>query len=73
MGSSRDILDDFVTHLADTSLPVLRKVVNMTDASVRHPYYLLHKPTQKLVFYEAMHKSSTITVYHVKCRNCKDC
>nr|CAB3257866.1 KN motif and ankyrin repeat domain-containing protein 1-like [Phallusia mammillata] len=31
--SSKKNLDDFVTDLADTSLPVLRKVVNMTDAS----------------------------------------
>uniref|UniRef100_H2ZNM4 Uncharacterized protein n=1 Tax=Ciona savignyi TaxID=51511 RepID=H2ZNM4_CIOSA len=31
--SSTKILDDFVTDLADTSLPVLRKVVNMTDTS----------------------------------------
>ena len=34
--SSKRLLDDFVTDLADTSLPVLRKVVNMTDASVRY-------------------------------------
>ncbi|CAK8676205.1 unnamed protein product [Clavelina lepadiformis] len=31
--SARDPLDDFVADLADTSLPVLRKVVNMSDAS----------------------------------------
>jgi len=41
--SSRNLLDDFVADLADTSLPVLRKVVNMTDHSVSFVItFLLH-------------------------------